>query len=245
MGTPMTIEVAATPSAAVSGAIAAAFASLAADDARFSTYRPDSEVSAINAGRIGPSAFTPLMREVLRLSAETKAATHGYFDVQRGDGTLDPSGLVKGWALRRAAQVIRERGFTDFFVDGGGDVDVRGTRFGEPWSVGIRNPFAPDQVVKVLTLRDRGIATSGTYLRGVHIYDPTRRHAAADQIASMTVVGPDVYEADRFATAAFAMGTAGITFIAGLPGFDGYAIGNDGFATMTPGFTAYAAVPPC
>jgi thiamine biosynthesis lipoprotein len=59
---------------------------------------------------------------------------------------------------------------------------------------------------------------------------------------SITVIGPDVLEADRFATAAFAMGKGGIAFIENLPGFEGYAIDAQGIATMTSGFGAYTAL---
>ena len=56
---------------------------------------------------------------------------------------------------------------------------------------------------------------------------------------SLTVIGPDIYEADRFATAAFAMGMEGIEFIERLSGFEGYIITNEGIATMTSGFEQF------
>ncbi len=55
----------------------------------------------------------------------------------------------------------------------------------------------------------------------------------------MTVIGPDVYEADRFATAAFAMGRMGVAFVEGLDGFEGYMIDAQGIATYTSGFERY------
>ena len=62
---------------------------------------------------------------------------------------------------------------------------------------------------------------------------------AAAEIASISVIGPNVYEADRFATAAFAMGEKGIEFIEGLKGFEGYMIKNNQIAVMTSGFKKY------
>ena len=61
-------------------------------------------------------------------------------------------------------------------------------------------------------------------------------------IMSLTVVGPDVYEADRFATAAFAMGRAGIEFIEARPGLEGYLVDRTGQATLTSGFSGYVHV---
>jgi thiamine biosynthesis lipoprotein len=84
------------------------------------------------------------------------------------------------------------------------------------------------------------VATSGTYERGKHIYNPKTGKTAESDIASISIIGPNVYEADRFATAAFAMGREGINFIASLLGFEGMMIDNDGVATMTDGFEKYA-----
>ena len=90
--------------------------------------------------------------------------------------------------------------------------------------------------MKRLALTDCGIATSGLYQRGRHIYNPHDVGDPLDQVVSMTVIGPNVYEADRFATAAFAMGPQGIDFIESLDGIEGYSIDQDGRGTMTSGF---------
>lgn len=55
------------------------------------------------------------------------------------------------------------------------------------------------------------------------------------------MVGPNVFEADRFATAAFAMGEQGIRFLAGVPDLEGYMVDSRGTATFTAGFTRYLA----
>lgn len=218
-----------------------AFAFFAWVEETFSPYRPDSEVSRINDGRLRVEAASEPVRRVLSLADETRAETDGYFDVWRG-GRLDPSGIVKGWAIHNAALILRRAGHADCAVDAGGDIQVYGeSPDGGPWRVGIRSPFQPDQVVRALALTDAGVATSGTYFRGRHIYDPTTSGALETPIVSLTVIGPNVYEADRFATAAFAMGPAGVAFIARLAGFEAYQIDRAGMATFTPGFERYLA----
>jgi thiamine biosynthesis lipoprotein len=213
-------------------------------DERFSTYKPTSEVSLINAHAHPESAYSDEMREVLALAEETKQATRGYFDVRTPEGVLDPSGIVKGWAIKNAAAIARAEGYADYWVEAGGDIALSGvSEEGALWKVGIRNPFKRDEIVKVLQLKDCGIATSGTYIRGDHIYDPHTGASAPSDILSLTVIGPDVYEADRFATAAFAMGSEGIRFIESLAGFEGYSIDTAGMATMTSGFSAYVEPP--
>ena len=207
-------------------------------DATFSTYDAASEISRINRGELAPERASAEMRTILALAAETKQATEGYFDIAR-DGLLDPSGIVKGWAIQQAAERLAAEGWHNFYVDAGGDIQVAGTNQGHPWRVGIRNPFRREENVKVLALTDRGVATSGTAVRGQHIYDPHRPGVPLLEVLSLTVVGPNVYEADRFATAAFAMGRRGIRFVEGLAGFEGYMIDADARATYTSGFERY------
>ena len=180
------------------------------------------------------------MRTVFALSEETKRLTHGFFDIVKKDGKIDPSGLVKGWCIQQAALLLDQKGMKHFYLDVGGDIQVRGRNaLGGPWRVGIRHPFKTDEVVKVVYPGECGVATSGTYLRGQHIYNPKDREQLLEEIVSLTVIGPNVYEADRFATAAFAMGRKGIDFIEGLEGFEGYQIDKEGIATMTSGFERF------
>jgi thiamine biosynthesis lipoprotein len=128
----------------------------------------------------------------------------------------------------------------NFYVDAGGDVEVNGKNSrGENWRVGIQNPFNPREIVKVLSVSNCGVATSGTYVRGQHIYNPKQAGHDITDVVGLTVIGPNIYEADRFATAAFAMGRAGIVFVERLEGCEGYMIDRRGQATFTSGFTRY------
>jgi thiamine biosynthesis lipoprotein len=237
MGMPITVDIVDDGTADV---IEEVFAYFSAVDRRFSTYRDDSEIASLNDGTLSPDAASPEMREVLDLAERTRVETGGYFDIRRPDGSLDPSGIVKGWAIRNAARIIAARGYRNFYVDAGGDSQCRGLNGeGSPWIAGIRNPFDAREIVKAVSLRDMGIATSGNYVRGDHIYDPHRPRDAVAGIVSLTVVADDVLEADRFATAAFAMGADGIYFIETLPGCEGYMIDATGVATLTTGFGAF------
>jgi thiamine biosynthesis lipoprotein len=178
------------------------------------------------------------MKAILALSEQTKKDTYGYFDIEH-DGLYDPSGIVKGWAIQNAADRLKAGGFRNFYIDAGGDISVAGNKDGKLWRIGIRNPFNRSENVKVLALTDRGIATSGTAIRGQHVYDPYNPNMPLLDIVSITVIGPNIYEADRFATAAFAMGKRGIQFIEKLAGFEGYMIDAHARATFTSGFERY------
>jgi len=210
-------------------------------DETFSVYKKNSEISKINRGEVLPRDYSLDMQEIFRLAEETKRQTNGYFDIKNTKGIFDPSGIVKGWAIYKAAQILENRGFKNFFVDIGGDIQTKGKNSeGQVWRVGIQDPFSNvSSIIKVLEIPDCGVATSGTYIRGQHIYNPYNRTQTFDDIVSLTVIGPNVYEADRFATAAFAMGKVGINFIESLLGFEGYIIDSSGHATMTSGFEKY------
>lgn len=135
-------------------------------DDKFSPYKETSEVSRINQRKLRRQQYSADMRLVLSLCELTRQQTDGYFDINH-NGRLDPSGLVKGWSIWQAARLLKRRGYRNFYVDAGGDVQVAGRNAeGRPWRVGIRNPFDDREIVKVLALDDEGIATSGTACRG-------------------------------------------------------------------------------
>lgn len=237
MGMPIEIEVCNLKNVAV---LDAAFAYLGKVDERFSTYKEESEISQINRGELAFADASREMQEVFQIAGQTKQETRGYFDIRTPRGALDPSGIVKGWAIRNTARLIENAGYEHYFVNAGGDIASQGKNArGEDWHFGICNPFDTQETIKVLYPRGKGIATSGSYARGDHIYNPLAPGQTLRDIVSITVIGPDVLEADRFATAAFAMGKEGIVFIESLPGCEGYAIDANGIATMTSGFAAY------
>lgn len=236
MGMPITIEV--VDVAITQDDIDKVFAYFVSVDESFSTYKATSEISKINRGELSATAYSENMKTILALSAQTKKDTDGYFDIQH-NGLYDPSGIVKGWAIQNAADMLKAWGFRNFYIDAGGDVQVAGRKDGNLWRIGIRNPFNRYENVKVLALTERGVATSGTAIRGQHIYNPHNRNTSLLDVVSITVIGPNIYEADRFATAAFAMGKKGIQFIENLAGFEGYMIDAQARATFTSGLERY------
>jgi thiamine biosynthesis lipoprotein len=208
-------------------------------DRKFSTFKPDSEISMINRQELRLEDASDEMKAIFRLAEQTRQESEGYFEIRR-NGIYDPSGIVKGWAILNAAEILRDAGCENYYVDAGGDIQAAGKNgLGESWRVGIQNPFNPMEIVKVLSIQNCGIATSGTYVRGQHIFNPQVPEQPITDIVSLTVIGSDVIEADRFATAAFAMGPGGIQFIERLTGFEGYMIDKGGMATYTSGFERY------
>ncbi len=237
MGMPVTLEV--VDAAATPELFDTVYAYFEYIDETFSTYKESSEISKINRGELSLVDASPDMKEVFELAEGMKQYTNGYFNIWRGDA-YDPSGLVKGWAIFNAAEILRREGFQNYYVEAGGDFQSAGKNSqGQPWRVGIQNPFNPHEIVKVLSITGCGVATSGTYVRGQHIYNPKDYNTPITDIVSLTVIGPDIYTADCFATAAFAMGRDGIAFIEEQDGYEGYMIDQDHQATYTSGFSRY------
>ena len=217
------------------------FARLREVDERFSTYKAESEVSRLARGDIAESDCSPDVRYILALCDDLARTSDGYFDARhhRADGLLDPSGVVKGWSIEEATWILDEAGAANYMINAGGDIVTRGEpEPGHPWRIGIRHPQLGDKLAAVLEVRDRAIATSGTYERGDHIFDPhTGRTPTA--MLSVTVVGPSLTYADAYATAAYAMGLPGLTWVAEHPGYDAYGITADERVLWTPGFDRY------
>lgn len=187
-------------------------------DEVFSPYRPLSEVSLHRSGLGRPGVTTPDFAEVMAECRRIRMLTRGSFDPWSVPGGYDPSGYVKGWAAGRASGLLVAAGFADHLVNAGGDISARGDEepgSGGGWPVGIVNPHRPTEIVEVVRLRDRAMATSGRYERGDHVTDPSTGTAAV-RVDSVTVVGPDAGVADAVASAGLVDGVASMAWFGGL-----------------------------
>ncbi len=174
-------------------------------DTVFSTYKPDSDISRIRRRELRAVDAHPDVLTVLELCAGVQTATGGCFSAMP-NGKLDPTGLVKGWAIERAGELLRAYESVNHAVNGG-DMQLAGEPApGRPWRVGIEDPLDRSRILTVVTGRNVAVATSGTAQRGAHILDPFTGHPVTGY-ASATVVGPLLTYADAYATAAFRHGS--------------------------------------
>ncbi len=233
MGMPISLAVRPGPAESeVDAAWAEVLASLRDADAVFSTYREDSWVSRLGRGEVTLEDCPPEVAEVLALGEQARVESTGAFDVRRpgasGDLVLDPSGVVKGWAVQRAAQALRRLDGADWCLSAGGDLLCHvDDPAGEPWQVGIEDPHDPTRVLARVPVRRGAVATSGTAHRGAHLVD-ARTGEAPQGIASVTVVGPDLTWADLDATAAYALGADALTWLGTRVGRCGLVVRSDG-----------------
>ncbi|MHB8219141.1 MAG: FAD:protein FMN transferase [Acidimicrobiales bacterium] len=243
----------------IRAAVDAACAVLHQADDVFSTWKADSPMSRVRRGELDLTRAPDVIGEVLHLCEQARSDTAGWFDPWAMPGGVDPTGLVKGWAVERARDVLVRAGVAGAMVNAGGDLAVWGTAPPEPvgaasdppqgpspWRVGIVHPWRADAVARVVELGDAtgagaAVATSGTYERGAHLVDPWSRRARCS-LASATVIGPHLALADAFATA---LAVGGDRVLAAPwrtgGGYEAYLIRPDGSELATPGVATVVA----
>ncbi|GAA4124944.1 FAD:protein FMN transferase [Nocardioides fonticola] len=211
---------------------AAVVAELREVDRVFSTYRDDSVVSRLGRGELTLAECPPEMAEVLALGERAERDSGGAFAVRRpgadGSERFDPSGVVKGWAIERAARHLHALADTDSCLSGGGDLVCRVAGPDSPdWSIGIEHPDDPTRLVGRVPMRDGAVATSGLAHRGAHIVD-ARTGRTPQLVAAVTVVARSLVDADLDATSAFALDEDAARWLAGRTDRTGLVVWRDG-----------------
>ncbi|GAG06644.1 unnamed protein product, partial [marine sediment metagenome] len=164
-------------------------------------------------------------------------------------------GLGKGYCADAVAALLRARGVTSALICMSGDIYALGNRpDGTAWRVGVQDPRRPDDpsaLIAVLQLHDEALSTSGNYQRYIliggrkysHIVDP-RTGRTAEDVPSVTVIGPDTLTTDVLGTTLSVMGTKdGLQFVESYPGIEALFINFDdrdvAILTRSSGFSAY------
>ena len=226
-------------SAAADAAVREVFAELTVVDRVFSPYKLNSAVSRLAREEVGWDGVDPVVRDVAERCVAAREWTGGLFDAELPDGGWNPSGLVKGWAVERAGERLREVGEVDWCLNAGGDVLVV-CPSGEPFTIGIQDPRDPGNVLASLARAGGAVATSGTAARGAHLYDPRTGGAVVSRWLSVSVSGPSLEYADVLATAAFVAGEDWPSVVARRPGYEGLVVLADGNLFATAGWAGVA-----
>lgn len=173
-------------------------------DAVFSTWRPDSELMRLRRGDLCAAQVHPWLAEVEQLCVDAERRTGGLFSASFDGAHHDPTGLVKGWAVERAALHLRHVPGISWCVNAGGDLLAGAGRqaAASTWTIGVEDPRVPGSVAATIPLRVGGLATSGAAARGAHVVDP-RTATPIGRDGSATVWGPTLLWADVWATALF------------------------------------------
>jgi thiamine biosynthesis lipoprotein len=188
-------------------------------DTTFSLYKPESPLSRLARGETSVAACPPVVSQIWDDCEHWEKITDGWFSAFTPEHTFDPSGLVKTWAARAAAQFLEGRRIADLSMNAGGDIWIAdGASKAQDWRVAVSKPVsiaaADAGLLTVLDLRDtnfRAVCTSGSAERGQHIWNPKAPgRESASELVQVTVVAHDLVQADVWATAAFAHGSRSI-----------------------------------
>ncbi|MFV0634801.1 FAD:protein FMN transferase [Demequina sp.] len=181
-------------------------------DSTFSTWRDDSWISRLRRGQATVADAPALVVEVLDLCERFRDETDGAFDARGPDGLLDPTGIVKTWAMERVRWRLGLLGAGGWLWGCGGDATASGRGPAEGgWRIGIADPReepGPQAATMRRIVLGRGmsaIATSGHAHRQGHVWDPFSR-APAQYFSQVSVAGDDLVKCDAWATAVLAGG---------------------------------------
>jgi len=176
-------------------------------------------------GREGRRDDSPLNSEVAKLKnyvGMDKVTIDGTTISKSHSKTeLDFSAIAKGFGVDLVADFIRQKGYSNYMVEIGGEVVVKGLNAKEsPWRIGIDRPDIEPSVDRnfqaILEIKDVAVATSGDYrnyfISGDSLYshtiDPLTCKPIVNGVASVTVIAPTCALADAMATAIMVMGEA-------------------------------------
>lgn len=127
--------------------------------------------------------------------------------------SIDLSAIAKGYAVDQIKSLLIENNINNFLIEIGGEMFANGLKNNSKWKVGIIHPNK-QELAKVISLKNRGMATSGDYenffitnnIRYSHILNPKTGYPIKTSLRSVTVVADSCMEADALATALLAMG---------------------------------------
>lgn len=201
-------------------------------DGLFNPFYKGSELTKINNGSLRLEDASHEVKKVLRLCLDTHNSTLGYFDsvIEKYN---NPAGLLKGYMIWEASQKLQKKGFKNFYIGMGTDIDIRGHKNIQKWKVGFGDPPRP------MFLSNCGISTVAPSSQTDIIYNPIKKRIP-NELISVTVVAPNVFDSDRFSTACFAMGLArGMEFLERMPNTEGFFVTRDGTEISTSGFDKF------
>jgi FAD:protein FMN transferase len=207
-------------------------------DLIFSSYRDDSIINRLDRDELTIQECPAEVAEVLELGRAAEHVSDGAFSIMlptaSGRRRLNPSGVVKGWAVERASQFLAALDETDFCLSAGGDIVCRTTEpDGATWRIGIENPHDPRRLIAMVPVHSGAVATSGTAHRGDHLVDP-RTGRRPNGIASVTVIAKSLTWADIDATAAYVHGRDAARWLQTRPMHGALIVWADGSTCRLP-----------
>lgn len=151
---------------------------------------------------------------------------------------IDLGAIAKGYAADEVAQVLRENEVKHAIINlGGNTLTLGGNPNGNPWRIGIQDPFNPrGDFLGVVPIKDQTVVTSGTYERYFeekgkkyhHILDSTTGYPVENNLISVSIITDKSIDADGLSTTALLVGIEeGLKLIESLERVEAIFITND------------------
>lgn len=213
-----------------------------ATEARYSLFRPDSELSRVAAGGLTLPDASAELRETYARAVLWRERTGGAFSPNRPDGVIDLNGIVKAEAIEAAGAALSAAGCDDWSINAGGDILVRGPRpDGTAHVIGLTDPADRTAMLCAVELTGsrRAVATSGSAERGDHIW--RGGSIAPTPFVQVSVIADDIVTADVLATAIVAGGQESLDAVCEAWDVDVFTVDRAGELLATPGLRAALA----
>lgn len=208
------------------------------------TVAPVSTLWDFKSAHPVPPAADAVARSLQAVGYRNLTVTGRTVQLSDPAAAVDLGGIAKGYIADVLAEYLREQKVPGALIDLGGNIVAVGSKQGEPFTVGIRDPLTEDGLAAVVRVQDRSVVTSGSYERyfdyeGVryhHILDPQTGYPVQNGLSSVTVVAARSADADALATACFVLGAErGMALIDAQPDTEALFIGTDGTLTASKG----------
>lgn len=163
--------------------------------------------------------------------------------------SIDIGGIAKGYIADEIASYLHTQNVTGAIINLGGDIYAYGTKpNGDDYTIGINDPNGSPNPVMAITISNKAIATSGTYIRRIqqngeyyhHILNPSTGYPADTDLVSSTIITDNATDADTLCTISILMGSsAALSYIDSIPDTEAILIKSDGSIVMTDGARRY------
>jgi thiamine biosynthesis lipoprotein len=199
--------------------------------------------NVVNAWNFGPDedkflTDSATISRLMRYVGFDKVRMEGDTFIRPDSVYLDFNAIAKGYAIDVVADFLAAQGIEDYLVDIGGDLRAGGINreSAQPWTIGVDDPNfdGTQSYSKVISLSNKGMATSGVYRKYkvdedgnyyAHIIDTSTGYPSKTNVLSVSVIAPNAMLADGYATAFQAMGVEDTrTFLEAHPELQVYFI---------------------
>ena len=176
----------------------------------FSTYKKNSFITKLNKGTVTLKDSNEA-KHIFRLAERLHESTKHYFDIRTPDGYIDPSGIVKSYAIAEAGNILQKANYYNWCLNCGGDILIS-DQSQQGWPIGILDPDDKGKLLADIKLNNKmkAIATSGFSERGAHIWNTVNTEKS--DVLQATVISKNIILADVWATTIVSAGSKSLTW---------------------------------